>query len=366
MSIRVLLVTGSYPPMKCGIGDYSCKLAQSLSVSGIKVGVLTSVFEGKLEGIKGIEIFPIIKKWGLRESLKAIWIIRSWRADIVHIQHPTQGYGNGILPWILPIISFLMGKKVVQTWHEAYGRRKALKLFLKSIVPASLVFVRPQYKDCLHPMLGWALWNKKIEFIPSASCIPRAVLNGQETEALRKHYLKKQKRLIVFFGFVYPHKGVELLFEIADPALDQIVIAGVIDQKEKDYLGKITRRASAEPWAGKVAITDFLPAQEIAALLAVADAVVLPFRAGGGDWNTSIHGAVLNGAFVVATSLTQNGYDKKYNVFFARIDDIAQMRSALTAYAGTRRKHDPDIDQDEWLRIANRHRLLYERILPLK
>jgi glycosyltransferase involved in cell wall biosynthesis len=366
MSIKVLLVTGSYPPMKCGIGDYTSKLARALSVSRVRVGVLTSVFDGKLEETEGIKIFPVIKKWQFRESLKAIKIIRSWSADIVHIQHPTQGYGSGLLPWILPIISFLMRKKVVQTWHEAYGRRKAPKLFLKSMVPASLVFVRPQYKDCLHPMLSWALWNKKIEFIPSASCIPRAQINAQETGALRKRYLNKQKRLIVFFGFVYPHKGAELLFDIADPDLDQIVIAGVIDPKEKDYLNKITQRASTAPWAGKVTITDFLPAQEIAALLAVADAVILPFRDGGGEWNTSIHGAVLNGAFVVTTSLTQKGYDNKRNVYFTKIDDIAQMQSALAAYAGTRRQYDPEIDKDEWLQIAERHRLLYEGILSLK
>ena len=361
--MRVLLVTGSFPPMRCGVGDYSCSLAEALAVDPeIHVGVLTSISGGEMGKTNGIEIFPVIKGWGLAETLKVIKIIWNWSPDIVHIQYPTQGYGNGLLPWVLPMISFLMRKKVVQTWHEGYSRRNAPKLFLKSIIPGGLVFVRPQFKENLHPRLLWALWKKKPVFIPNASAVPRIHLDEQEKHVLKRQFLKKQKRLVVFFGFVYPHKGVELLFEIADPASDQIVIAGEID-KEGDYSHEIMRHASVESWLGKVTITGFLPADDVAALLAVADVVILPFRIGGGEWNTSIHGAVLNGAFVITTSLTQSGYDKKRNVYFAKVDSVQEMRSALNAYAGMRRGYDADIDRDEWRQIADEHRSLYESLL---
>ena len=363
--MRVLLVTGSYPPMRCGVGDYSYNLVEALAIDPeIHVGVLTSVSGGEMGKTDGIEIFPVIKRWSFAEALKIIKIIRHWSPDIVHIQYPTQGYGNGLLPWVLPMICFMMRKKVVQTWHEGYSRRDAPKLFLKSIVPSGLVFVRPQhqYKENLHPLLRWALWKKKAVLIPNASAIPRVDLDEQEKDVLKKQYLKKQKRLVVFFGFVYPHKGVELLFEIADPASDQIVIAGEIDEGG-DYPHEIMRRASVGSWIGKVTITGFLPAADVAALLAVADAVIMPFRGGGGEWNTSIHGAVLNGAFVITTSLTQSGYDKKRNVYFAKVDSVQEMRSALSAYAGMRREYDADIDRDEWRQIADEHHSLYESLL---
>jgi len=363
LNMRVLLVTGSFPPMRCGVGDYSYYLAEALVVNPeIHVGVLTSISGGEMGKTDGIERFPVIKRWNLAEALKVIKVIRDSAPDIVHIQYPTQGYRNGFLPWVLPMICFMMGAKVVQTWHEGYSRRDAPKLFLKSIMPSWLVFVRPQYKEHLHPMLRWALWGKKAVLIPSASTIPRVDLGEHEKDATRSQYLKKQKRLVVFFGFVYPHKGVELLFEIANPASDQIVIAGEIDEKG-DYPHAIMRRVSVEPWLGKVTITGFLPAADVAALLAVADAVVLPFRTGGGEWNTSIHGAVLNGAFVITTSLTQSGYDKDRNVYFAKVDGIEEMRSALATYAGTRRDHHPDIDIDEWRQIADKHHALYESLL---
>lgn len=363
LNMRVLLVTGSFPPMRCGVGDYSYSLAEALAVDPeIHVGVLTSISGGEIGKTNGIEIFPIIKWWRLAEALKVIKIIWNWSPDIVHIQYPTQGYGNGLLPWVLPMISFLMRKKVVQTWHEGYSRRNAPKLFLKSIIPGRLVFVRPQYKENLHPMLFWALWKKKTKFISNASAIPRVDLGEQEKHILKKQYLKKQKRLIVFFGFVYPNKGVELLFDVADPTTDQIVIAGEIDEKG-DYAHEIMRHASVESWQGKVTITGFLPSSDVAALLAVADAVILPFRVGGGEWNTSIHGAVLNGALVITTSLSQSGYDKRRNVYFAKVDGVQEMSSALNAYAGMRRRYDADIDRNEWQRIADDHRSLYESLL---
>src|SRR5690606_8148761 len=124
LNMRVLLVTGSFPPMRCGVGDYSYNLAETLADDPkIHVGVLTSITGGEMDKTDGIEIFPVTESWSLSEALKIIKIIWHWSPDIVHVQYPTQGYGKGLLPWVLPIISFLMGKKVVQTWHEGYSRR---------------------------------------------------------------------------------------------------------------------------------------------------------------------------------------------------------------------------------------------------
>jgi glycosyltransferase involved in cell wall biosynthesis len=363
--MRVLMVTGSYPPMKCGVGDYSRNLAEALAVNHeFHVAILTSISGTGEDKAENLEIFPIMRSWGLAEALKVIKAIRRWSPDIVHIQYPTQGYGGGSLPWVLPMIAALMRRKVVQTWHEGYSGRDAPELFLKSIVPSWLIFVRPQYETKLHPHLRWALWRKRTAFISNASSIPRVKPDEQMKDEIRKRYVKKQKRLIVFFGFVYPNKGVELLFAIADCALDQIVIAGGFDENS-EYGRDIIKRASTEEWLGKVTITGFLPVADVAELLAVADAVILPFRTGGGEWNTSIHGAVLNGAFVITTSLTERGYDGKRNVYFAEVDNVQEMKLALGSYAGRRREYDADIDVNEWRKIGHQHRLLYESIVRM-
>jgi glycosyltransferase involved in cell wall biosynthesis len=364
LTMRVLVIAGSFPPMKCGVGDYSHNLARAIAaMPGTFVGVLTSRCEGREStGCDGVEVFPVMDSWSLSEAFRVTKIIRSWSPDIVHVQYPTQAYASALLPWFLPLICFLMGNKVVQTWHEDLTARDVPKVLFKAMAPGGLVVVRPQYKERLGFFFRWALWNKKVEFIRNASVIPHIDLSEHRRGELRNKYLNGQQRIIVFFGFVNPNKGVELLFDIAKPDCDQIVIAGEIDEAG-NYQQELAKRASIEPWQGNVTITGFLPSQDVAALLAVADAVILPFRCGGGEWNSSIHAAILQGTFVITTSLLQNGYDPRCNVYYANVDDVQAMKSALDVYAGKRREYDSDVDIDEWQQIAAEHRSLYEHIL---
>ena len=361
--MKLLLIAGSFPPMRCGVGDYSYRLAGALADNPhVKVAVLTSAAAQGAAHLDSVEIFPIVKRWDLAEAPKVIRIIRTWKPDVVHIQYPTQGYGDGLLPEILPFMSFLLGRKIVQTWHEGYGRRSPLTLFLKSFFHSGLVVVRPDYKKKLHSLLRWALWNKKYVYIPSASTMPRSDAGGHEIQELRTRFLKDQRRLIVFFGFVYPPKGVDLLFEIGNPASDAIVIAGETGGNV-DYFQTIERLAFTPPWKGKVTITGFLSPNNAARLMAAADAVILPFREGGGEWNTSLHAAVLQGSFVITTSRDRNGYDPEHNVYYARLNDIREMRSALDGHSGTRSERSNDMVKEEWQKIAVQHRLLYEELL---
>ena len=359
--MRVMLVTGSFPPLPCGVGDYTYHLAGALAERpGLRVSILTSRLK-ETPPETSFEVLPVMDSWRLKAAPAAFRAIRRWAPDIVHPQYPTQGYGDGFLPWLLPAIGFSAGCRVVQTWHESYARQRGPLLFLKAMVPSRLVVVRPNYRELLKPILRPALWGKKPLYIPNASSIGKIALTPEARACLRTRYLAGQQRLIVFFGFVYPQRGVDKLFEIANPQTDRIVIAGNIGA-DADYGREIVRRASRPPWVGKATITGFLPPDDIGALLASADAVVLPYRTGGGEWNTGIHSAVLNGAFVLYSSLHPAGYDPKRNTYSVRIDDVREMQSALAKYAGRQRAYAPDLDVPEWQNIAAAHEALYSEI----
>jgi glycogen synthase len=159
-------------------------------------------------------------------------------------------------------------------------------------------------------------------------------------------------------------KGVDLLFSIANPEIDQIVIAGNIDF-ENDYTKKILSLAKSRTWSGKVLITGHLPSIKISKILRVADAVILPFRNGGGEWNTSLHSAILNKSFVITTSKSTHGYDASKKTYFAEIDNINEMKFALKKYCATPKKYSKNkIDEDcQWNLIANKHEAFYKHIL---
>lgn len=362
--MKVLIVTGSYPPDKCGVGDYAANLSKSLTQhTNIEVNVLTSVSQEKYsDAIDNLKVFPVMPSWGVLELFRVVKLLWRQSPDIVHIQYPTQGYADGLLPCLIPLIAYLMQKKVVQTWHEIYANPYDPRILAQAIIPGGLIVVRPEYLKKLKPELQWTIKNKHFKFIRNASTIPSVNLSSSEKIKLKNHYKKIQPRLIVFFGFIYEHKGTDLIFDIADPELDQIVIAGEFD-RNNSYHQKILNIANNEQWKDKVSVTGFLEPNEIGSLLSVADAVILPFRVGGGEWNTTIHSAVLQKTFVLTTSESASGYDEVTNVYYAKIGDIGEMRQALELYAGKYRKHNDKIDVNEWEHIASEHQAMYQRLI---
>jgi glycosyltransferase involved in cell wall biosynthesis len=362
---RVLFVAGTVPPAPCGVGDYTFKLAESLdSMDEVETAILTGVDARVAEETSGVSIFPVLRSWRLREAGHVIRFLRFWKPDIVHVQYPTQGYGRGLLPYIVPLTARILGVRSVQTWHEGFALRQVFKLLFQLSAGSGKVVVRGNFLDLVHPWLRWGLQHCRLSFIASASAIPRANISREALLHERQLLLQGQRRLIVFFGFLYPPKGVELLFEIADPLTDQLVIAGP-SESDSPYLAKLKLLASSATWHDKVTFTGFLPPERAAVLLAACDAVILPFRQGGGHWNTSIHSATLNGCFVITTSTDATGYDEQYNVFFARPDDLSEMRRALALYGKRRDDFNLRGDEvrDQWEIIAEKHYRIYRDLL---
>jgi glycosyltransferase involved in cell wall biosynthesis len=332
-------------------------LAQSLaSIDKVETAILTGSDAPDSAATCNVSIFPLLKSWRLREVIRVVRFFRSWKPDVVHVQYPTQGYGQGLLPYIVPLTATFMGVRSVQTWHEGFERRQVFKLFFQLSAGSSKIVVRGNFLHLVHPWLRWAIRLCRLSFIANASAIPRASLSREELLRERRLLLQGQSRLIVFFGFLYPPKGVELLFEIADPLTDHLVIAGPSEQNSP-YLAKLKLLAATPAWQGKVTFTGYTSAERAAVLLAASDAVVLPFRKGGGHWNTSIHSATLNGCFVITTSTDRAGYDEQSNVFYAQPDALSDMRRALALHG--KRRDNFNLSEgkvrDQWELIAEKH-----------
>lgn len=365
--MRVLLVSGSYPPLKCGVGDYCYFLANALAKNQSNViGVLTSVLDINAVAPSRVNFYPVMKNWNLRSIFQYIKILLDFKPSIVHIQYPTQGYKRGNLPWFLPAVAWFLRKRVVQTWHEGYARKNAIQLAFKGIIPGDLIYVKPEYRKKFHPkFMRWVFWNKREFFIKNASVIPSNTLNEEQRAQTRLAYLEGQKRLIVFFGFIHSGKNVELLFSIANPETDIICIAGEFNVNDT-YHQKIFKLANQDKWINKVRFEGFLDEQKAARLLAAADAIILPFSTGGGVWNTSLQAASNQGSFVITTAKNPTGYDKASNVYYSNINDIDEMRQALDRWQGSKISPENNIIH-EWELIAKEHNNVYASLdLPTK
>lgn len=356
--MRVLLLCGSFPPMRCGVGDYTSRLAGGLAaLPDCDVSVLTGK-EADPASAPGATVLPLMAHWDIPDLPAIARIIRERRPDILHMQIPTLVYGRS--QWLIPSVALALGVPNVQTWHEYYAPR-FWPHALNASLPGGLVAVRPGYIDKLPPFWKKLVARKRFRFIPNASAIPVAPLTPAERADIRGRHAGPEETLVVYFGFVSRAKGVDTIFDIADPKTSRILLVCDLDPSDADHKA-ILDRMNAPPWNGRAKATGFLPPDEVAQLLASADVAVFPFRNGGGEWNTSIHAAKAQGTFVLTTSINEpTGYRPDENMHVARPRDIDDMRRALARHAKTRIA--PPRSTTDWPAIAAAHLALYKEIL---
>ena len=102
--MRIALVTGSWPDLPCGVGDYAARLSQALARRGARVVVVTTrdarVRAGA--GGDGPDVRAVMGGWGVTRLPGLAAAVRRARPDVTLLQYPTRGYGRGLAPTLLP------------------------------------------------------------------------------------------------------------------------------------------------------------------------------------------------------------------------------------------------------------------------
>jgi glycosyltransferase involved in cell wall biosynthesis len=347
--------------MKCGIGDYTAMLAHALAQhEDMSVEVLTDCAADP-SSFDGVKVFPLIVGWKLSEIATVMRVVRERKPDIVHIQYPAVNFGKKPMPHWLPFILRMQGRIVVQTWHEPYDAGMCFHNLPNAITKDTLIVVEPDYKKMVPNWFSRLLCRKRFRFISVGSSIPRMALNAAERSAVKSRYEVNGHNLLAYFGFASPLKGIEHLFEIADPALDRIVLICDLEASNP-YHQKLLKLVGSDPWRGKAFMTGFVAAEEAGRILASADAAVYPFL-GGASWrNTSVLAARVQGTFVLTTSAERRGYSEDDNSYYAAPGDYTGMRGGLRAHVGQRTADDARQLAD-WKEIAGEHIRLYREVL---
>jgi glycosyltransferase involved in cell wall biosynthesis len=356
--LRVVLFTGSYPPQPCGVGDYTRHLLEHLSA---RDGVTLEAWVGT--GWPG-DTDPRIRRvldpswWTTLRNIGSA--LREFQPHVIHFQFPTQGYGRRFLPWILPLLLRAWGVRIVATWHEYFSGW--LPRALPSALAASAVIVvRPGYEERLRPTTRVALGRARVHLVPNASAIPRVVHDERSREELRQQAGCGRRRLIAYFGFAYPAKGVHLLFDLLDPEREMLVLIGRLEPDDP-YQRSLLDRCAEPRWRDATYRAGWQPEAAVGAWLAAADAVLLPFASGGGAWNSSLHAAVTQGTFVLTTATERRGYEPTSNIYFALPGDLREMRLALEQHCGVRLSAAP-AGLATWPAIAEQHHGIYRDVM---
>ena len=87
--MKVLFVSGEFPPMQGGVGDYTRELALALAEQGCTVQVVTSAAAGHVEGLA---VYPVVESWGWGSWRQLLEAIRREAPDVVHVQYQAAAY----------------------------------------------------------------------------------------------------------------------------------------------------------------------------------------------------------------------------------------------------------------------------------
>lgn len=362
-SKNILFISPSLPPIHCGIGDYTYSLIKNLSKNkSYNLAVVTDVKAETNQLISNVKTYPEMNRWKWDDLKLLNKICKEFKPDIIHIQHAPGTYKNGFIPYCLPAIYLFKKIKFINTLHEGYTLKNIYKLFILTLFSKKFISVRPNFKKNIHFLFRLFYSSKQFKFIPNSSPFEDYKFIKLDNSE-KKTYLQNQERLIVYFGFLFPHKGVDLIFEIADPLKDKILIVGPYDHNDK-YHRSISKMANSSKWEGKVDILGFLEKKEVAKILTFADSIILPIRSGSGIWNSSLHTAKLFGSFVLTTSDEKNGYFHEENTYYSTPNNINEMSKALNKFSGRKKQNINDFN-NRWGPIINEHITEYETILSM-
>jgi glycosyltransferase involved in cell wall biosynthesis len=271
--MRVAVVSGSWPPAICGVGDYAANLVDSLREAGIDA--------------QPVEASDW--SWGNRRDIARA--IERLRPDAIHVQYPTRGFGASRIPaWLV----WKWRRRAFVTLHEYSAQvgpplagivPRGLPHYWPFSLAGALVFTNDLERERYLRIAPWA--RARTYLIGIASNIPR----GRAAP---------RRNVVTYFGQIAPQKGIEefvataAALRRARSALEAEIVGGV-PAAAGAYAAAL--RPSFE--AHDIRLVLNAPAQDVADRLASSSFVLLPFPDGASEKRGSLLAALDNGALVL-------------------------------------------------------------------
>lgn len=323
--MKVLMITGKYPPQPCGVGDHAYRLANCLCGLGHRVTVLSSVPEttGKRASgeSNGVEALREVSGWDFRSVRHILDVIQEKAVEILHVQYQAAAFDRHPMMTLLPllVVGRSVGRKtkvkIVVTLHEFAGPAKpplppALRrLWLLPLLMCSDAIVATNRRDLLY-LRKVPLLRNKVRLIPLGSNIDVREPSQTEQATVRKKLgLAEGDILLVRFGFVDSVRVRQL--DILLHALKRVCGKGrrmkmlFVGGDAPDSRAEMTALARSLGIEDRLLWTGFSPPAEVSSYLACADIGVFPFSDGAGERRTSLLTAM---AFGLPTVSTANGF----------------------------------------------------------
>jgi len=299
------------PPSRSGPGDATFKIFRLLKARGISSCIITSTDQAPQAGV-----YPVVKQWSagslgiLKKTLKEA------KARTILFHYPSPRFRRYLSISLMPLFFRLLGLKVIlylyeYTSYSAIGRLRIWPMILASnqiLVCDALIYKML----CAIPLL-----SPRISYLPVGSAItPRGPEEGQSSLGVKK----REKLNLLYFGFMYRGKGLDVLLELfredglVSEKYSLHLVGGTLSIDEKYERGLLDLIIQS----GRIINHGFLSEEDVVRVFTEMDVVVLPFEDGASGRRSSFLTAMAFGKPVVTTRplIPMEGLEHGRNVLF--------------------------------------------------
>jgi len=366
--VRVLVISGAYPPMRAGESANAHQLCRHLADRNLDVQVLTSIGNTGA-GDAGVTVHPIMRSWSWLEAPRFARFVRRCAPDAVLLMyigvmynyHPMVTFASTIVKRQFPRIPFVtryespfagaaprttlaarMGRKLVLAvlggTDVAYGSGTLLR------DSDHVIALCEGHRTALAD--EWPRVLEKTVVIPPS---PNVLVCPEDDGKARSRGRTRlgfgaEEFVIAFFGYVYPKKGIETLLEAfqivrQDRGKARLVfIGGTIDLDAEisgrywDEMQRLSRElgvADKTTWTGAFKSGG----DEGSLYLRAADVCVLPLLKGVQLNNSSFSAMAAHGMPIVATrgTATDQVFVDGENVLLCEPRNAAALANKINA-----------------------------------
>ena len=339
--MKIGMISGEYPPMPGGVGDFTQELAQRLRQHGHDVHLLCR------RGCRDDQLaMSTIGSWGLAGAASVRAWVRRLQPDVVNLQFQTAAYDMS--PWV----HFLPGfsdAPFITTFHDLrfpYLFPKAGRLrdwIVMHMARASSGVITTNQADAARLQ---ALSRRRV--IPIGSSIRPKIASLALREQIRQELAAQPGSFVLgHFGFLNALKGIDYLLEAlaglrrCGRDLRLVFIGGGRPQasEKSAYRSQLEAAITRLGLGDAVHWTGYLDEAAVAAWLAAVDLVALPFADGASYRRSSLIAAIAQGCAILTTQPTfavpafQHG-DNLWLVPARSAQALSQGIQALMADAG--------------------------------
>lgn len=371
--MKILLISGEFPPIKTGDANHAFYTAVHLARRGHDVHVLTSDVRDVYRH-SGFQVYPVMRGWS-RADLPALKRVAARCApDAVLQLFVGRMYGNRVMMTFAPTIikSVLPAARFVtqfewvgdmKNWHQSLGERFIRKLMAHRAGPGvdyeygtllrdsdHIIVLSDNHRERL--VAGHADVQDKITLVPPGPLLTFSKQGAEEAQRQGRSLLgvRSDEFLFLNYGYILPFKGLETLLEAFQRVAERhpnarLALVGGFGEKtlheniiarsseEPSYAERIqslpTRLGIAERviWAGPFPTGD----DRASLCLRAADVGILPFDDGVRLNRSSLAAVAAHGLPTITTQCPylERQFVDRENVFLCPPRDTAALAAAM-------------------------------------